>query len=74
MMTAYSSNTTRQTPRVGLINRTDSTFQFGPSVALKNSVIATNFADIVAMDETKILAVYLESSGFVQARVLEVAA
>lgn len=74
VLEANISSAGTQIPRIQMLGLKDSALEYGPPCVIKNSNIVTNYADIAAMSDTMIMAVYLEPSGFVQARILEIGA
>ena len=60
------------TSRAQILGLTDGQISGGPPAMVKTAAGA--YGDLAVMSETKVLAVYLETSGYVQARVLEIAA
>ena len=58
--------------RAQILGLTDGQVSAGPPVSVKSA--AGSYGALAVMTETKVLAVYPESSGYIQARILEIAA
>lgn len=71
---AFSGTVTRNQPRAQMLALRNSAIVFGQPCMIKNSSLQTNFCDVAAMSDNLMLTVYLEPSGFVQARILEIGA
>lgn len=64
----------RWQPRIQIVGLKAASVVFSPASHIKNSLVAAPFGDAAPMTDNLVLAVYLEFSGFVQARVLEIGA